>query len=74
MKSLMKEWYQKYHVMHETDAFLFWWYHFYGYPEEYLENKNEQEEYWVRRAFALMGFNAGYNTAKNLKENNHEIS
>jgi len=41
-----------------TEDFKAWWVEFYGRPEQYEGAPDEQDEYWVRCAFAWHGWNA----------------
>ena len=45
-------WYEREWLQKETPGFVTWWAGYYGQPEDYVE----QDEYWVRRAFALAGW------------------
>ena len=51
-------WYECNHRSDESIEFFDWFENFYGTGSEYINDKNELEEYWIRRAFALMGWNA----------------
>ena len=41
-----------------TKEFITWWCSVYGRPEDYVEEEDEQHEYWVRCAFAWHGWTA----------------
>lgn len=41
-----------------TPEFQEWWINYYGKPDDYLEDENEQHEYWVRCSFALAAWDA----------------
>ena len=47
------EWFAKHHERKLTNDFKAWWVGHYGTPEQ---NDDDQHEYWVRCAFALMGW------------------
>jgi len=49
-------WYDKYWKEKETPSFVAWFKKEYGTSSDYVPEPDEQEEYWVRRAFALMGW------------------
>jgi len=59
---MSKEWYNKFHKKDETEAFVAWWTKYY---EESLDTLSvsygisDSNEYWLRRGFALLGWNAG---------------
>lgn len=57
------DWYEKYHLKRETPEFNKWWIKFYNEPTDYDEREEEQNEYWIRKSFALEGWLA-------CKENN----
>ena len=52
-----KEWFELHYPEPEPE-FEAWWLAEYGPPESYLQEKDEQNEYWVRKGFALMGWRA----------------
>lgn len=58
MQNKEDDWYEMYHRENETDDFLEWWVNYYGNPSDYEDTEEEQDEYWTRRAFALLGFRA----------------
>lgn len=49
-------WFAKYYADVLTEEFKVWWVEFYGPPEQYEDAPDEQEEYWVRCAFAWNGW------------------
>ena len=49
-------WYNKYWRDKETPEFVEWVETEYGKPKDYQNTIREQDEYWVRRGFALMGW------------------
>ena len=49
-------WFAKFHAAGLNNEFKTWWVSFYGCPEDYQDNEDEQHEYWVRCAFALGGW------------------
>lgn len=51
-------WFSKHHAQGLTDGFKNWWLDFYGYPSDFDNLPLEQQEYWVRCAFAMLGWNA----------------
>lgn len=51
-------WFAKCHADNLTEEFKAWWVEFYGPPEQYEGAPDEQDEYWVRCAFAWNGWNA----------------
>jgi hypothetical protein len=51
------EWYLERWKSRETPQFTDWWISYYGEPDIYdMTDIGEVNEYWVRRAFALMGW------------------
>ena len=48
------EWYKQHKEGKESPEFESWWKDYYGEPEDYAD----PDEYWVRKAFALEGWNA----------------
>ena len=52
-----KEWYNKYWKEKETPMFIEWFEKEYGSVIDFVPEPDEQQEYWIRRAFALMGWN-----------------
>ncbi len=56
---MSKKWYDKYKKKYETQAFRSWWVSFYGNPKDYSDMDKEQDEYWIRKGFALEGYIAG---------------
>ena len=55
---MSKEWYNKHHLSKETPEFVEWFLSYYGPPELYGIDQGEQDEYWVRRGFAMAGWTA----------------
>lgn len=51
-------WFAHYHADKLTEKFKLWWLEFYGTPEHIENSYSAQHEYWVRCAFALMGWRA----------------
>ena len=49
-------WFAKYHAQYLTDSFKAFWVGFYGPPDDYTKEHGEQEEYWGRCAFCLIGW------------------
>ncbi len=57
-KHVDRVWFEQYHAESWKDAqFQAWWLEFYGEPTDYSPDAIEVEEYWVRKAFAWMGWN-----------------
>jgi len=57
-------WFAEHHAIHVTTEFEAWWIDHYGCPDDYTEDPEEQHEYFVRAAFALMGWRAALAKAK----------
>ena len=55
------EWFVQYHTQNLTQEFKDWWVAYYGVPSDYHDSECEQEEYWSRCGFSLMGWNAAKN-------------
>jgi hypothetical protein len=55
------DWYNKHWKGKETEAFLKWWSATYGSAEDYGNDLGEQEDYYLRKGFALMGWLAAQN-------------
>jgi hypothetical protein len=51
-----KIWYDKFHAAHETDEFNEWWETAYGPVALYSDDEGEQDEYWTRKGFSLLGW------------------
>ncbi len=51
-------WFAAHHADDLTEAFKVWWVGYYGTPEQYEEEHDERDEYWVRCGFAWMGWKA----------------
>ena len=52
------EWFTKHHYNKLSEDFKKWWIAFYGESTCYVNESEEQQEYWRRCAFALAGWNA----------------
>lgn len=54
------DWYEKKHRKNETPEFVGWFEgkEMYGVESDYSNEEDAIQEYWIRRAFALMGWNA----------------
>lgn len=52
-------WFSEYHLANITEEFKGWWLDYYGKPSEYSQTEDEQDEYWVRCAFAWIGWSNG---------------
>ncbi len=50
------DWFDEIYANQVNSLFLEWWGNFYGYPWNYESTKDEQHEYFVRMAFAWMGW------------------
>jgi hypothetical protein len=50
-------WFEREHAPHLTQDFKDWWVGFYGPPTDCL-TLDDTDEYWVRCAFAWMGWEA----------------
>lgn len=57
------EWFAKYHAEALTDEFKEWWIKHYGVPREY-SGMGEQDEYWIRCAYAWIGW---FHSQKTMK-------
>lgn len=51
-------WFATHHANAVTDDFKRWWLEYYGAPSQY---EGERDEYWVRCAFAWLGWKAATN-------------
>lgn len=60
---MSREWYTKHHQDNETAEFRDWFTNSYGFPGSYID----QDEYWTRRAFALMGWLASQSGRKEVQ-------
>ncbi len=49
-------WYDGHWRKKETADFISWFIQEYGLPVDYDSCQSEQDEYWLRRGFALMGW------------------
>lgn len=49
-------WFAKHHANQLTEEFKVFWLEYYGVPDDYAAIEDEQHEYWVRCAFALVGW------------------
>ncbi|MCK9577296.1 MAG: hypothetical protein M0R51_15430 [Clostridia bacterium] len=63
---MSKYWYDKYHKEKESPEFLSWFINCYGADTNFEDVESEQDEYWVRRGFALMGWNASLHIMRHL--------
>lgn len=57
-------WYNKYWKKYELVKFNSWYIEFYGTPTAYSSEQSEQDEYWLRKGFALMGWLAALKDIK----------
>jgi len=64
---LQDEWFAVSHARKVTVAFESWWVGFYGTPDDYTSAADEQHEYFVRAAFALMGWTAALGQAADVE-------
>jgi len=64
---MSKEWYDKNYKDSEPTEFIKWFTGEYGNPLDYEDDKYEQDEYWIRRGFALMGW-VGFRKYNNFDE------
>ncbi len=61
---IVDDWFIKFHRNHLTLPFCEWWLHFYGSLDNYVKEATEfdreedSHDYYIRMAFALMGWNA----------------
>lgn len=53
---MSKEWFDKHHSSKSDEVFEGWWKATYGPPESYGSEQDEQDDYWIRKGFALMGW------------------
>jgi len=49
-------WFTKYHAQNLTQEFKEWWVDYYGSPSDYDSSCGEQDEYWKRCGFCLVGW------------------
>lgn len=61
-------WFAMHHAADLTDEFKTWWVAFYGCPEGYPDNEDEQHDYWIRCAFALGGWLAARQPVSERKD------
>ena len=61
---MSENWYDTHWRQQETPEFVSWWIGEYGNPEDYDEVEYEQDEYWVRKGFALMGWHGAMEQMK----------
>jgi hypothetical protein len=54
---MSKEWFEKFYPEKDPE-FEAWWLKDYGPPEQYASSEDEQDEYWIRKGFALRGWKA----------------
>ena len=52
---MSKEWFEEHYPEKDGD-FEEWWIKDYGPPEQYSQEQDEQDEYWIRKGFALRGW------------------
>jgi hypothetical protein len=57
-------WYSKHWGKKETKEFVEWFEKDYGAPNEFPSDDYEQDEYWLRRGFALYGYLHAMETKK----------
>ncbi len=57
------EWYESLHRGNETPEFNDWFVRIYELPVRYEDTREEQDEFWRRKAFALKGWLAGIEQA-----------
>ena len=60
-------WYNKYWRKKETNIFVSWFEKEYGHNSDFDPEYDEQEEYWLRRGFALMGWLGHQSLIENMK-------
>ena len=60
-------WFSKYHAQNLTHEFKAWWIKYYGPTSDYQDSYSEQDEYWKRCGFCLIGWCA----AKTLNVGNN---
>ena len=53
---MSKEWYDKHHKEKETEEFNDFWMRFYDSCT--YDDPDEEDEYWIRKGFALIGWSA----------------
>lgn len=53
---MSEQWYNRYWVDQETDAFHDWWDQTYGGPENFHDTVPERDDYWIRKGIALMAW------------------
>lgn len=56
---MSKEWFDQHYPVVASD-FEEWWLGDYGPPENYSSDWDEEDEYWIRKGFALRGWKAGH--------------
>ena len=49
-------WFGRYHAQDLTQEFKEWWVDYYGAPSDYEDSYSEQDEYWKRCGFCLIGW------------------
>ena len=49
-------WFAKYHAQNLTQKFKEWWIDYYGAPSDYEDSCSEQDAYWKRCGFCLIGW------------------
>jgi len=54
---MRSEWYDNNWLKHETSTFNYWWLIEYGdFKKDFSQTQNECDEFYNRKAFALMGY------------------
>jgi len=59
------KWFNKFHTENLSQEFIDWWVEFYGVPDDY---HGDSHEYYIRMAFALMGWIANPNRSDTAKK------
>ena len=57
---MSQDWYDEHWGVREAEApgFVTWFENYYGRSDQHSAAEYEQDEYWTRRGFALMGWTA----------------
>ena len=58
------DWYEKHYRKKETPEFVRWFEEVYGRTEHFSDHESDPDEYWTRRAFALLGWRGSIEHAK----------
>lgn len=58
------EWYNRFHLANETEEYNAWFAKDYGKPADFNQDEDSSHEFYVRKGFALMGWNAALKNAK----------